>query len=197
MDKNTIKAFIVDCKDSGMTFQEISDKLNSEYDIQKTRQAIQKMYQRIKNKEKDDLEKVKIVADMVNIYCLGYNMTETTDILINMGYEINYTDVNKTINSNSDYIQDVEKNYLEKAIKSISIARSDLDVENILTYKDIKPTENKLKDYIKNAYKEIVKQSIEYKLAQVYQLTDDRATVKYIIDDLGLNIQLTDVLNKV
>ena len=43
IDNNTLRSLVVNCRDRGMTYQEISNMLRSEYGVVRTRQAVQQM----------------------------------------------------------------------------------------------------------------------------------------------------------
>lgn len=197
MDKETLKSIVIEYKDSGMTYQEISDKINKDYGIKKSRQALQKMYHRAIEKAENNKEKFLITTDVVNIYCLGYAMTEVKTLVSKLREGINYNDIVAIIRDEGEYIKEVEESILNKLISILEQANDIVVLKNLLSYKGIEPTDKKINQYIGMAYKNIILDKASTYLATMCQLTDDTAAVKKVISELNMDISMSDIREKI
>ena len=59
MDSKTLKAFVIEHKDKGLSYQDISDKLREDFNIIRSRQALQGIYTRAMNSNNNQ----KLVID--------------------------------------------------------------------------------------------------------------------------------------
>lgn len=186
MDNKTLKAFIVKSKDEGLTYQEIADKLEEEYKIVRSRQALQGMYQRAVRDKDTTLQKERFVAsaDIVNVYCLGYNKTEVTDIVNKLGFNLSYNDVVSTIREQEDYIKNVEESIIAKVEREMSTCHFINELSPRITYKGILPTDKQLKRYVAEAYKDILSREFAERLMNIYEFTDDKSVPKKVEEEL-------------
>lgn len=198
MDNETLKSLILQYRDSGMTYQEISDKLVSEYGIMKSRQAIQGLYKRTVQSLKSDSDKIKRLreADVVNLYCLGYNMSEVQRLMEDLGYDISYSEVNRIIKrykKEDDYIKEVEDSIVSR-IRDIADKVSSIDdIINNVNYKGVPIKKEKVLEYLVEAYKNKIIDKIREDLIKIYEFTDSKEAVKKIIDDLKLDIKINEL----
>lgn len=198
MDNETLKSLILQYRDSGMTYQEISDKLVSEYGIMKSRQAIQGLYKRTVQNLKSDSDKIKRLreADVVNLYCLGYNMSEVQRLMEDLGYDISYSEVNRIIKrykKEDGYIKEVEDSIVSR-IRDIADKVSSIDdIINNVNYKGVPIKKEKVLEYLVEAYKNKIIDKIREDLIKIYEFTDSKEAVKKIIDDLKLDIKINEL----
>lgn len=198
MDNETLKSLILQYRDSGMTYQEISDKLVSEYGIMKSRQAIQGLYKRTVQNLKSDSDKIKRLreADVVNLYCLGYNMSEVQRLMEDLGYDISYSEVNRIIKrykKEDDYIKEVEDSIVSR-IRDVADKVSSIDdIINNVNYKGVPIKKEKVLEYLVEAYKNKIIDKIREDLIKIYEFTDSKEAVKKIIDDLKLDIKINEL----
>lgn len=190
MDNKTLKALVVEYKDGGYTYQEISDKLQAEYGLNRSRQALQGMYQRAIKDNSTDKQKERLIAlaDIVNIYCLGYNMSEVKDMVNDLGYSLTYNDVVITIKEQKEYIEEVQKSLIEIVEHRIKESKYITDLNGAISYKGIMPTTKQLKFYVTEAYKVIISKDFSDTLLRVHEFTDDKKVAKKIVEDLNLQM---------
>lgn len=188
MDNKTLKAMVIELKDSGLTYQEISDRLDTEYGVKRSRQSLRGLY--IRGIRDNTTEKQKIrfraKADVVNIYCLGYTMKQVLEEVVKMDFDINYNDVVIIIREESEYIQDVEKSIVAKLDSSIDNLKNLDEAKNLIVYKNLEVTDKKLKEYISKVYKERILNNINEYLNDAVAFTDDKDVAKIICNELGL-----------
>ena len=72
VDTRAIKNLVVNMRDSGMTYQAISEQLDKGYGIKRTRQALNRMYKRAKETELATNNGKLLACDIINIYCLTF-----------------------------------------------------------------------------------------------------------------------------
>ena len=195
MDNDTLKALVIEYKESGMTYQEIADKLASDYNVERTRQALQGMYTRAVRKVNTEDEKARMaeMADIINIFCLGYNRKETTEIVSGLGHDVNYNKVVNTIRENEDYVKSVEDAISERLSTMVQGALSIDELRDVIIYKGILPKKKKLDEYIAEAYKIIIRQDINKRLARIYQFTEDTTIAREVADEFNVKFSLTDI----
>lgn len=195
MDNKTLKALVIKYKDSGLTYQQIADSLYDEYGLSRSRQALQGMYQRaVKNNQSEECkERIVATADIVNVYCLGYSMSDVKTIVNKLGYKLSYNDVVVTIRSQKDYRKKVKESIVRRVVETLKDAIDMESVRDSLKYKEIIPTEKQLKLYIADAYKEMMYVEMSKILARAYQFTDDKTVVRKIITDLNLKVGMESV----
>lgn len=199
MDNKTLRALIIDYKDSGMAYQEIANKLAEEHNIVRSRQAIQGMYTRAMKRRDSEVDKERLirVADAVNIFCLGYNRTEVRELMNSLGYNVNYNDVVLDIRENTGYIQEIEQSIIDK-VREILVDKPSLEeISRIIEYKGIKPTDKKLKQYIKRAYTMIAEDKVYEVLVEAYKFTEEAAVTREIASEFNVKHNLTRIKDKI
>lgn len=190
MDSKTFRALVVRYKDEGMTYQEISDKLEKEYNIKRSRQALQGTYTRaIRSLEMGETkERLIAQADIVNIFSLGYNMTEVTDIVNSLGYKLSYNEVVTTIKESKEYIEQVKQSLANRVEEHLDNCRFICDLNKYIEYKGITPTDKQLKMLVAEAYKVRISKQFLSTINSINSFTDDKIVEKKIISDLSLDV---------
>lgn len=79
IDNNTLRSLVVNCRDRGMTYQEISNMLHSEYGVVRTRQAVQQMYVRATNVPKVSDIGDDVVDKIIKLSSFGYSTDEIVE----------------------------------------------------------------------------------------------------------------------
>lgn len=190
MDNKTLRALVVKFRDTGMTYQEISDKLYADYNIKRSRQTLQGMYTRAMRDltSTDKKERVLARTDIVNVYSLGYNMTEVTEIVNEtFGYNLTYNEVVTTIKESQDYIEEVRAALAHKVEEQLDKCKYIYDLEEYISYNKIKPREKQLKLYVAEAYKIRLSKEFMSTLKSMKSFTDDKIVEKKVIEDLSLD----------
>ena len=190
MDNKTLRALVVKFRDTGMTYQEISDKLYADYNIKRSRQTLQGMYTRAMRDltSTDKKERVLARTDIVNVYSLGYNMTEVTEIVNEtFGYNLTYNEVVTTIKESQDYIEEVRTALAHKVEEQLDKCKYIYDLEEYISYNKIKPREKQLKLYVAEAYKIRLSKEFMSTLKSMKSFTDDKIVEKKVIEDLSLD----------
>ena len=99
VDTRTIKNLVVNMRDSGMTYQAISEQLDKGYGIKRTRQALNRMYKRAKETELATNNGKLLACDIINIYCLVGSAQATVDEMQHLGINVTYSNVLSIIKS--------------------------------------------------------------------------------------------------
>ena len=198
MDRKTLQAFVIDSRKKGMTFENMAETLRNEYGIVRNRQSLHGIYKRaITNKEREaSSEKISMIADVVNIYALGYNMAETRNIACNIGNDVSYYNVRDIISKEQEYIESVKNTMVFKTVRLILEGKSSESMVEELTYKGIKPTENGLKSILINSYSMIVLSAATNELVKAYRDVEDRDIIRKVIEKTGLDIEIQDIKNR-
>lgn len=199
MDRKTMRTLIIDYRNRGKTFREISEILRDNYGIIRDRQAIQGIYNRaIAKMAKNELvNNYTIVSDIVNLYVLGYNMAEITKLTKEIGEEVTYYKVRNTLTKELEYIDEVRKRKIIQAVECIQCGYNLENIKKRLEYKGVYPTDKGLKDILIEAYSIIVTNEAINELAKAYKYLKDKDVIKEIIIKTGLNVTLEDIKSRV
>lgn len=195
MDSNTLKAFVIEHKEKGMSYQEIANKLMSEHGVKRTRQALQGIYARAT----DGSSQVEVVVNshIINLAALGYRSTDIEKEMEKLGYRLSYRYITNTVKESESIIDEVIRYHAEKIIENRGNLLSIDGIKDLINYKGIDASDRGIDIIIKRAYTEIIKDSLADILAELYKLTDDRKLVKDIMDETIIDINMADVENKV
>lgn len=195
MDKRTLKSTIIELKDDGKTFQEISDILAKEHSIQMTRQAVYGMYKRATSDDLLEHNKLLILItnDIMNYNALGLSDKQIQEILLPLDDKIKVSEVHQIVVSNSDYMIDIRDEQVKRIMNAIENGHSIKDITNSLSFKNQIIKQSKLNELIKIASDRLVEKYATQVLAKVFNTTEDRDAVKHTIDKFNMNISFKDI----
>lgn len=194
MDNKTLRAFVIEHKESGMSYQDIADKLKEEFNINRSRQSLQGIYTRTVNGNNN--KNIVIDSHILNLYALGYNYTEIQKLLRQLNYSVAYKYIANTIKNSMDELNTIIKAYTNRLLDNRKILLSVDDIDGIIDYKGIKANEKGLNNIIKNAYIESIKLASIEILKEMYQITDNRKLLRDILKEIDLDITVADIEKK-
>ena len=194
MDNKTLRAFVIEHKESGMSYQDIANKLKEEFNINRSRQSLQGIYTRTVNG--DDNKNIVIDSHILNLYALGYNYTEIQKLLRQLNYSVAYKYIANTIKNSMDELNTIIKAYTNRLLDNRKILLSVDDIDGIIDYKGIKANEKGLNNIIKNAYIESIKLASIEILKEMYQITDNRKLLRDTLKEIDLDITVADIEKK-
>lgn len=185
-------------RNKGMTYQAISDSLKNDYGIEKSRQAVQGLYVRtIEDRENFDSEtELAIKCDIINIYCLGYNMTQVTNLVSNFWSGITYQKVISIIKSNGDYIDSVENAMLARLSDKIDTEDNPNILRSMLSYRDISVTDSRFSNLINQITLARIKRYATLQISRAYKLTGNKADAKELCKTIGV-VSITNIENNI
>lgn len=198
MDKRALKSLIIELKESNISYQEISNILEKDYNIHMSRQAVCGMYTRATSDKTLNKNKELILAteDIVNYNNIGLDNREIKAVLDSIGYQIAINDIKYIIEINSEYIKALERELVYKVSKGITSGDDVQYIRNKIVYKSIKVTENRFKTLLNLATEQLIVDSVTKVLSNVYDITDDKQLVREAIAQHNLNITLKYIENK-
>lgn len=194
MDNKTFRAFVIEHKESGMSYQDIADKLKEEFNINRSRQSLQGIYTRTVNGNNN--KNIVIDSHILNLYALGYNYTEIQKLLRQLNYSVAYKYIANTIKNSMDELNTIIKAYTNRLLDNRKILLSVDDIDGIIDYKGIKANEKGLNNIIKNAYIESIKLASIEILKEMYQITDNRKLLRDTLKEIDLDITVADIEKK-
>lgn len=197
MDKRALKSTIIELKESGLSFQNISDILAKDYDIHMSRQAVCGMYNRATSDEVINKNKELILTteDIVNYNSIGLSNYEIKEVLDKLGYSITLSDIEYILSINTEYKKSVEMELVQKIIRGLKLGNEIAEIKEKVTYKGLSITDNKLKALLKISAEQMIYEQSKKVLASIYNATDDKALVKDIIAKHNMNITMRDIEN--
>lgn len=195
MDKRALKSTIIELKESGLSFQNISDILAKDYDIHMSRQAVCGMYNRATSDEVINKNKELILTteDIVNYNSIGLSNCEIKEVLNKLGYSITLSDIEYILSINTEYKKSVEMELVQKIIRGLKLGNEIAEIRAKITYKGLSVTDNKLKSLLKISAEQMIYEQSKKVLASIYNATDDKALVKDIIAEHNMNITMKDI----
>lgn len=170
--KTELKQLIFRLREEGNSYKAISDILRAEYCIDRTPQAIQKSYAKTLREKEEylDMGKQNSICDIMNVYALGYNMSETHSIIANkLGIHVSYTTVTNTIKNNAEYLKSISKAMLATISDNIDSNESSEALRNRLEYKGIAVTDKRFLDIIHRIYQVKIENSVNKLVAEAYR----------------------------
>lgn len=194
MDNKTLRAFVIEHKESGMSYQDIANKLKEEFNINRSRQSLQGIYTRTVNGNNN--KNIVIDSHILNLYALGYNYTEIQKLLRQLNYSVAYKYIANTIKNSMDELNTIIKAYTNRLLDNRKILLSVDDIDGIIDYKGIKANEKGLNNIIKNAYIESIKLASIEILKEMYQITDNRKLLRDTLKEIDLDITVADIEKK-
>lgn len=197
MDKRALKSTIIELKESGLSFQNISDILAKDYDIHMSRQAVCGMYNRATSDEVINKNKELILTteDIVNYNSIGLSNCEIKEVLNKLGYSITLSDIEYILSINTEYRKSVEMELVQKIIRGLKLGNEIAEIRAKITYKGLSVTDNKLKSLLKISAEQMIYEQSKKVLTSIYNATDDKALVKDIIAEHNMNITMKDIEN--
>lgn len=195
MDKRALKSTIIELKESGLSFQNISDILAKDYDIHMSRQAVCGMYNRATSDEVINKNKELILTteDIVNYNSIGLSNCEIKEVLNKLGYSITLSDIEYILSINTEYRKSVEMELVQKIIRGLKLGNEIAEIKEKVTYKGLSITDNKLKTLLKISAEQMIYEQSKKVLASIYNATDDKTLVKDIIAEHNMNITMRDI----
>ena len=180
VDTRAIKNLVVNMRDSGMTYQAISEQLDKGYGIKRTRQALNRMYKRAKETELATNNGKLLACDIINIYCLVGSAQATVDEMQHLGINVAYSNVLSIIKSEDRYIKSIEKSILDKIIAAIDSGYSRDKIKELLSYKGVLISNKRLDSYIVEAYTIKISKLIESECSKIYRDTHSARIAKEV-----------------
>lgn len=195
LDKITLRSLILDLRAEGKSFQDISNILENEYSIKKSRQAICAMYNRLTsdtalNKNADELLRT---SDILNYKAIGLSTEQIRRIISANGYEATSYYIEDIIKQNTSYSKRI---LAEQVAKVADILRRNGDYDAMimaLSYKNEKPTQSLIKEVVRLASSEILKSRAIDLMVKVINITDDTSIIRSLNKTHNFKISLKEV----
>ena len=149
MNKDTIKEIVIELRDNqGKSFQDISDYIEQQYGIKKTRQSIHGLYNRAKNKVENNVDN-DLMLDIVNLYVLGYNISTIQKLLYSVDNTITNYKITSVINDKSVMIDNIREAFINKVEEQIYNGNTYSNIRENLRYNENVITDNGYRDILK------------------------------------------------
>lgn len=197
MDNDTLKSIIIELRDSGYTFEAIANSLNRDFGVIMSRQMVHGLYQRTINKRKDLNYDKEMITDILNIYCLGYNMSKITEIINSMEYKTTYNIVREIVNNSNYNINQLKRKYIWHIKHLISQGYKIDDIRIKLVYKDVEIVESKFIEYVIECHKSTMKILLEEYMAAILEGEDskfNRNVIRQLTKDNYLDIDYNSIV---
>lgn len=195
MDKRALKSTIIELKEKGLSYQNISDILAREYDVKMSRQAVCGMYNRATSDENivKNKELILTTVDIINYNCIGLSNSEIKETLNKLGYRVSLSDIEYTLNINKEYKKSIEMLIIKKIIKGLKSGNGIDEIKSNITYNGLFVTESRLKVLMKLTAEQMINEQSKKVLASIYNATDDKSLVKDIIAEHNISLTMKDI----
>lgn len=186
MDRQTLRALIIQYREKGKSFSEIANILKEEYGIVKDRQTIHGIYKRAMAKSNEEKDKLNLAADIVNLHVLGYNRAEITNMAKMLGHDVSYYIVRNILNKNEAYANEVKRHCVYKIVSMLTEGKAYDEIRESISYKGIPPKDKALRNLLTEAHVLCIKDVCVRELVKVYRDTEDSDLISQIIKNLDL-----------
>ena len=195
MDKRALKSTIIELKEKGLSYQNISDILAREYDVKMSRQAVCGMYNRATSDENivKNKELILTTVDIINYNCIGLSNSEIKETLNKLGYRVSLSNIEYTLNINKEYKKSIEMLIIKKIIKGLKSGNGINEIKSNITYNGLFVTDSRLKALMKLTAEQMINEQSKKVLASIYNATDDKSLVKDIIAEHNISITMKDI----
>lgn len=149
IDNNTLRSLVVNCRDRGMTYQEISNMLRSEYGVVRTRQAVQQMYVRATNVPKASDIGDDVVDKIIKLSSFGYS---TDEIIESIGRNtVSKSMLMEIISRNRAHIQTRSNAIMARVVDMVKSDMNYSAMKAAISYGSYTIKDAKLKEFIECA----------------------------------------------
>lgn len=155
-----IKKVIVEKRNEGYTFKQISEYLKTEYDIEKSRQAIHGIYTRYNTKDEKDKIDTETKIDILNLYVMGYSINQ-----INKELQVSAYKIKKVIDTEKS--DDLRLYKMDIIIKALMNSKSLTEVKEKLKYKKWEIAEKGLKLLVSDAITILIEKQVTNTLREL------------------------------
>lgn len=190
-----MRSLILDLRAEGKSFQDISNILENEYSIKKSRQAICAMYNRLTSDTalSKNAEELIRTSDILNYKAIGLSTEQIKRVISANGYEVISYYIDDVIRQNTSYSKRI---LAEQVAKVVDILRRNGDYDAMiiaLSYKNEKPTQSLIKEVVRLASSEILKSRAVDLMVKVINITDDTSIIRYLNKTHNFKISLKEV----
>lgn len=190
VDALTLRCTIVELKDlKGLSFQKIADYIKLEYGIERTRQAIAKMYHTAKVDEESKSGHQKLVCDVVNIYCLLDSALETLSTLETLKVNITYRQLLNIVKENTRYIDCVQHTIIANIKTLIDKHKTPNDILESIKYREVRLSEKRFDQYFEEAYSLYIRDMVLKEVGRYQKLTQDSKKANGIASRFNLDLK--------
>lgn len=181
MNKDTIKEIVIELRDNqGKSFQDISDYIEQQYGIKKTRQSIHGLYNRAKNKVENNVDN-DLMLDIVNLYVLGYNISTIQKLLYSVDNTITNYKITSVINDKSVMIDNIREAFINKVEEQIYNGNTYSNIRENLRYNENVITDNGYRDILKRVYARMINKEAMKIVDKANIFTGDNKLVQELI----------------
>lgn len=173
-NKSIINIIIKKRDEDNLTFQEISNYIDKEYGIKKTRQSIYSLYKRHKdNVTKDDATKAELEIDVLNLFIMGYSINKIASLIGISNYKV------KTLIENEENeIKNITNYKMQMVLNKLQDTNDINEIKNILKYKNWEIQEKGLNEIVSTAITMLLEKQINNMIAKLKEKGVNSDTLK-------------------
>lgn len=175
IDNNTLRSLVVNCRDRGMTYQEISNMLRSEYGVVRTRQAVQQMYVRATNVPKVSDIGDDVVDKIIKLSSFGYS---TDEIVESIGRNtVSKSMLMEIISRNRAHIQTRSNAIMARVVDMVKSDMNYSAMKAAISYGSYTIKDAKLKEFIECAAFTSIMTTFNSVSERLVNITGDKTSV--------------------
>lgn len=175
IDNNTLRSLVVNCRDRGMTYQEISNMLRSEYGVVRTRQAVQQMYVRATNVPKAADIGDDVVDKIIKLSSFGYS---TDEIIESIGRNtVSKSMLMEIISRNRAHIQTRSNAIMARVVDMVKSDMNYSAMKAAISYGSYTIKDAKLKEFIECAAFTSIMNTFNNVSERLVSITGDKTSV--------------------
>lgn len=193
IDKESLKVYIIEQRNKGLTFQNISDNLQRDFGIKRDRQAIHSMYKRAIEQENMNDEKLSVMNFAYQLRVLGYNTTKITAFINERGYKISYNKVREILSSNPVGGKEFRKVCMANIINMVGEGCTRNDLLKVLSINGIQPTDKALNEFVYEALGVIIANKMKNRLVYSCRLLGGKIDIQSLFKYVESNLRNSEI----
>ena len=182
----------------GMSYADIASKLETEYGVKMSRQAVNGLYKRAtsdKEMEKNWNTVVK-TNDICFYHALGYNTKDIKDLMLEDDFDISLGRINEILKDNEDHITEIEQSLVDEIERGISNKDNLDEIIKRTKFKDMGVKSKKWEILLSRASKQYVKDKIVQALADLVDVTNDRDLIREMMKEYNVETTFREIGQK-
>ena len=197
LSRDELRSLIIQYKNDGYSYVEISEILLKKYGIKRDRQAIYGMYTRAMKREmKEEIDSV-LRSFIINLRAIGYNPLQISELAqASNRTSLTYYKVRNFCKSISEEKDNIKSNNIMMVARLIHNGADRNEIIDGLTVYGIQPTEASLDEHISEATKLIIAKEAERHMAVAYKLMVNKDEAFGLLGDIEKYVDKGRIRNK-
>lgn len=195
MEKKSLKSIVIGYKLSGLSYADIAARLEEEYDIKMSRQAVNGLYKRAtsdKETEKN-IQTVIRTTDICYFNALGYTVKEIKELINDDNFDLSLNKINDILSNNSELISDIESHIIDKINTGLKNKENIDLIIHSLKFKDVNIKNKKWEKFLEEATKAYITDAVINSYASILEITNNRDLIRCMMKEFNIQTSFKEL----